>query len=256
MKDLLVVILCYAGDVDQVQYQLGSYTHHDASVLLLSPEDAPAVIDHPQMTNHSAGLSGWKGPHVAFKLMDHWRIMLEHPQNWFLVHEPDSVCLSSELPSEILGREDVLWSMALGEPNQPFTNYNAPWFGHRNVFEMMLREAEEHVEEWNDAWGAAESSDGQPGEGMGNSEMISTVLHSLSTHSKFDEEWLRGHPPLTLPIEERVVSGGRLPRSVWAYQENDPQMLLRATREGAWFVTGIKTTELYDQLLLAHEGAP
>jgi hypothetical protein len=111
-------------------------------------------------------------------------------------------------------------------------NYNAPWFGHRSVFEWMLRESEQHVEEWNDAW----SQNG--GDGMGNSEMISTILGAD-----------RGE-------QVTQVRGGRLPRSVWAYQENDPWTMIQSVREGAWFVTGIKTRTMYDMLIEAHEGAP
>mgnify|MGYP003429334334 CR=1 FL=1 len=247
-EDLLVVVLCYAGDAAQVEHQLGSYTHHGAPVLALSPADAPAWI--PGIENQCAGLSGWKGRHVAYKLMAHWQIMLEYPKTWFLVHESDSVCLSPELPEEIFERDDVLWSMALGEPNQPGTNYNAPWFGHRNVFERMLRESKAHVEEWHQAWSSVEfTSDGTPGEGMGNSEMISTVLGHSNEPCEFDG--LRGHEP----CHSKDLQGGRLPRSVWTYQEGDPGLLLRSVQEGAWFVTGLKSPALYSDLVQAYEAA-
>jgi hypothetical protein len=223
----LIAVLCYDGDADQVEHQLPSYTHHGSRVLLLSPQDAPVSLPHPQVTCISAGLSGWKGKHVAYKLMDHWEIMLERAEDWFLVHEPDSVCLSPELPEEIYERDDLLWSMALGEPNQPGVNYNAPWFGHRKVFERMLRESEQHVDEWDAAWSA------NGGAGMGNSEMVSTVLGADRGHAE-------------------GIQGARLPSSVWVYQENDPALLLRSAAQGVRFVTGIKTRELYDQLVQAY----
>jgi hypothetical protein len=227
VDNTLVVVLCYDGDADQVSHQLESYTHHGGDVLLLSPIDAPVQIDHPQVTCISAGLSGWKGRHVAFKLMDHWETMLDRSEDWFLVHEPDSVCLSKELPEEIYQREDLLWSMALGEPNQPGVNYNAPWFAHRRVWSRMLRESEQHVEEWDAAWSA------NGGAGMGNSEMISTILGA--------DRGLEGG-----------IQGARLPSSVWAYQENDPALMLRSAAQGVRFVTGIKTPQMYEQLVQAY----
>lgn len=98
-EDTLVVVHCYAGDQEQVEFMLPKYLHHDAPVLLLSPEDAPVKLDHPQVTCRSAGLAGWKGIHTLRRQIEHMEIAAEFPKRYFLLNDSDSVCLSADLPT-------------------------------------------------------------------------------------------------------------------------------------------------------------
>ena len=210
MMSLLVVVLCYDGDQDQVQRQLPLYQHHGAPVLALSPEDAPANIQG--VANRSGGLSGWKGAHVAHKLLLHWKMILEEPQDWFLMHEPDTLCLRPDLPDYIFESEDVFWCI---NPQREGGIHSPPWFCHRKVLKQLVAAADEHIEEWNRHWGAPEPD----GAGMGNSEMMSTAVYASGV------EW------------------NSFPEYAWTYKEGDLGGIIQAVQSGAYWLHGMKTAE-------------
>src|SRR3990172_8792879 len=95
--DTLVVVHCYAGDIGRVLTFLPKWLHHGCPVLMLSPEDAPVQIDHPQVTCRSAGLAGWKGEHTIYRQIEHWRIASEFSQRYLLLNDSDSMCLESRI---------------------------------------------------------------------------------------------------------------------------------------------------------------
>jgi hypothetical protein len=225
--DLLVAVLCYSGDEAQVRHQLPSYLHHGAPVLILSPVDAPVHIDSPGVTNRTAGLSGWKGPHVAYKMWYHWQIMLEQPKNWFLIHEPDTLCLAPELPPELFHRTDVMWSNT-DNPNGEGRMLSPPWLCHREVLERLVKATDERMHDWNKAW-SNESGRASQGEGMGNSEMVSQACGDLG------------------------IEGAALPHIVWTYKESDRVGLLHAVSNGAIFIHGLKEPDTYDVLVKLRE---
>lgn len=109
-EDTLVVVHCYVGDVEQVEFMLPKFLHHDCRVLVLSPEDAPVEISHPRVTNRSAGKAGWKGLHTIERQMAHLEIIREFPERFLLLNDSDSVCLYGEIPSYLYEAPDVFWS--------------------------------------------------------------------------------------------------------------------------------------------------
>ena len=217
--DLLVAVLCYSGDVGQVEYQLNWYLHHGAQVLLLSPEDAPACIDHPQIKCASKGVNGWAGRDACLRFREHIRIMLDEPKTWFLVNESDSVCLSAELPEYLFARTDTVWCTKFG--SIPEGNYNTPppWFGHRDMWETALRLMDTRIEEW------FAESDRHEGWGHGTGELIAECV--------FTGE----------------VRGDVYKDSGWNHGESDPSALWAAAERGAAFLTGFKRTSTFDEII-------
>jgi hypothetical protein len=140
--DTLVVVHCYEGDAPNITGLLPWYLHHGCPVLILSPEDSPVKIDHPNVTCRSAGSKGWKGAHTILRQIEHWRITLDYPQKWFLLNDADSMCLSADLPGYLYEDPKVLWSNVItGVPN-PSINYEPPYFVSQQVLSLIMTEAD------------------------------------------------------------------------------------------------------------------
>jgi hypothetical protein len=146
-EDTLVVVHCYQGDQHQVQMLLPNFTHHGCPVLLLSPEDSPVSMVHPQVEYASAGLRGWKGPQTVHRQVAHWKLALARPQSWFFLNDSDSLCLTPDLPGYLYSDSSKLWCNVLChedvhlETDQP--NLNPPYFMHRRVLEQFVAKADE-----------------------------------------------------------------------------------------------------------------
>jgi hypothetical protein len=147
VQDTLVVVHCYAGDAGQVQSMLNIWTQHHLPVLVLSPENAPVTIDHPLVTNASAGEAGWKGPHTIKRQIAHWKLALETGHDWFLLNDSDSVCLSEDIPEYLFADTTIFWSNVLcheeehQDDDQP--NFNPPYFLSRQLLTQLIDAAEE-----------------------------------------------------------------------------------------------------------------
>lgn len=147
--DTRVVICCYAGDASQVTSMLPLYTQHGCPLLVLSPEEpATARVDIPNVESRYGGKQcyiGWDG---VERMKRHLRICLEYPENFFLIHDADSILLDPEIPAEWYADPNVLWSNRVdnGVPeqqrgfarNMPHIAFHPPWFLSRKVIERLL----------------------------------------------------------------------------------------------------------------------
>jgi hypothetical protein len=146
-KDTLVVLHCYAGDEAQVRSMLNIWTHHDLPLLVLSPENAPVTIDHPLVMNATAGEAGWKGPHTIKRQIAHWKLAAETGRSWYLLHDSDSVCLSTDIPEYLYSDPNIFWSNVLchedqhQDSDQP--NFNPPYFLSRDLLLRLIAVAED-----------------------------------------------------------------------------------------------------------------
>jgi len=146
--DVLVVVHGYSGDVGWTQEMLGLVLHHERPVLLLSPEDAPAIVDHPKVTCKQGGLRGWQGPEAVHRQIEHWRIALGHDDaDWFLLNDADSFVIEPEIPDYMFEEQDVLWCTPIGHfgnwrgeagGDNPWPNLQPPYFAHRRWFDRAL----------------------------------------------------------------------------------------------------------------------
>lgn len=152
--DTLVAVHCYKGDREQVVYTLPKYQHHGCPVLVLSPDDSRVKL--AGVRNKSAGQAGWKGLHTIERQIAHLRILADHPERYFLLHDADSVCLAEDLPRYLYdpANEHIFWSnegcdsvirklrgewTAQDELNQTL---QPPYFFSRDVLHKVLEVAE------------------------------------------------------------------------------------------------------------------
>jgi hypothetical protein len=146
--DTLVVVHCYSGDAEQVKNALPIYLSHECPVLILSPEDAPVIIDHPGVECRQAGKRGYFGQDSLDRQRAHLEILLEYPQTYFLLNDSDSVCLSPEIPAYLYARANgTVWSNEVreGRPHEseyPKIAFHPPYFMTRNTIKRMLAVAD------------------------------------------------------------------------------------------------------------------
>ena len=147
-KNTRVAVCCYACDAPQVSGALPLLLHHECPVVILSPTDAPFTLDHPGIENRTGGQRQYTGQLSLDRQREHMKILLEYPEDFFLMHDADSVCLSPKIP-DYLYREDVLWSNLVVDnvPGRergfymdgfPRLAFQPPYFLSRKVIERLL----------------------------------------------------------------------------------------------------------------------
>lgn len=147
-EDTRIAICCYAGDQHQVIKSLGQYLHHQRPVVVLSPVDSKAEIRYAGIENRFGGLRAYIGQASLDRQREHLRILLEFPENRFLIHDADSVCLEPKLPDYLYAEPDLVWSNVVndGIPEHqpaypqgfPHIAFQPPYFLSRKTIEAML----------------------------------------------------------------------------------------------------------------------
>lgn len=133
---------------------LGLYLHHECPVTFLSPEDAPCSItySYERVDNRHAGKRGQLGPDAWERHLAFLKILLTYPENHFLIHESDSLCLDPKIPDYLYAAPDVVWSNTgvstedhwPGFPADSLKmSFQAPWFFSRKIIEAMVHVAPE-----------------------------------------------------------------------------------------------------------------
>jgi hypothetical protein len=108
-SDTRIAVCCYAGDGNQVGGALPFLWHHKCPITILSPDDQPFTIDHPMIDNRCGGKRAYTGQLSLDRQWEQLKILLTYPEDFFLIHDADSICLSPKIP-DYLYAEDVLWS--------------------------------------------------------------------------------------------------------------------------------------------------
>lgn len=150
-ENTLIAICCYAGDAHQMNIPL--YTHHECPVVVLSPVDSQAIVDHPGVECRFGGKRAYIGQDSLDRQVEHLKILLTYPHEFFMIHDSDSVCLDAELPKYLYDEPDLVWS------NQVFDNipehqphipdgwpkvaFQPPYFLSRKTIEKMLAVADD-----------------------------------------------------------------------------------------------------------------
>jgi len=150
----LVAICGYAGDAQQIKNFLPYYLHHQTPVLILSPSDSPItareVPARPQIRYQSGGKRAYVGQESLDRQIEHLKILLTRPEEYFLVHDSDSICLSPELPKYLYAEPQVLWSNVVSDEMHPRAEdypfprlaFQPPYFFTRGVIEKLLAVAD------------------------------------------------------------------------------------------------------------------
>lgn len=142
-EDTLVAVSGYLGDIHQVEQNLSLYLHHRCPVLVLSPADAPIIsVSNPDVHCAWVGRREWAGAKSLDRHVEYLKILWAMPQNWFLFHDSDSVCLESQLPQCIYA-EKAAWSnevrdLNIGKSHLEKIACQPPYFFHREVLRQML----------------------------------------------------------------------------------------------------------------------
>lgn len=144
-----VAVHCYAGDGHQVESMLPLYLHHGCPVTILSPENSKfEITGDPLVTNRFGGKRCAIGQDALDRQRAHLRLLLDFDEEYFLIHDSDSVCLSPRLPTCLYDEPDILWSNLLEDkiahqqkfypPDFPHIAFQPPWFMSRKTIEAML----------------------------------------------------------------------------------------------------------------------
>lgn len=159
--DTRVSIHAWAGDIQRVHDTLDVHLAHECPITLMSPADSHAIIEHPRVTCRFAGyregsLSEWNdGRQVSVGQLSFERqrlqmidLLASSSENFFLMNDSDSVCLSAELPKYLYEQPDVLWANVVHDriPHQrpaygtewPTAAFQPPFFMSRWTMGRLL----------------------------------------------------------------------------------------------------------------------
>lgn len=152
-ENTLVSIHGYAGDAHQMRYLLPYYLHHKCPVVIVSPTDAPitpaVLAGRPgQLQYRTGGKRCYVGPESLTRQWEHLKILLTFPQQWFLMNDSDSVCLSPKIPEYVYHSPEVLWSNVVSDAmhdhkrapdyKYPHLAFQPPYFCSRQVIEKLV----------------------------------------------------------------------------------------------------------------------
>lgn len=143
-EDTRVIICCYAGDMHQLHMPV--YLQHGCPVTVLSPDDSRAEI--PGVDCKFGGKRAYIGQDSLDRQHEHLKLMLTYPENFFLIHDSDSVLLDAKIPDYLYAEPDVVWSNqvedAIPEHQDTFLEgwphiaLQPPYFLSRKTIEAMV----------------------------------------------------------------------------------------------------------------------
>lgn len=145
----LVSVHCYAGDQSQVENAMPYYLHHGCPVVVLSPVDSPIkqVAAAPTVICRQGGSRAYVGELSLTRQLEHMRMLLEYPFEYFLMNDSDSVCLSPQIPRYVYNEPEVLWSNEVSDMMHnrllsyrlPRLAFQPPYFISRRNIEKILK---------------------------------------------------------------------------------------------------------------------
>jgi hypothetical protein len=112
-----VAVCGYAGDAHQVTSAMRMFQHHGCPVTVLSPVDAK--IEIPGIDCRFGGMREYIGQLSLDRQREHLRILSTYPEEFFLINDSDSLCLSPKIPQYLYNEPDFLWSNLIND-NMPF----------------------------------------------------------------------------------------------------------------------------------------
>jgi hypothetical protein len=126
--------------------------HHECPVTILSPEDSQVIVDRPGINYRFGGRRAYIGQDSLDRQRRHLGILLEYPENYFMVHDSDSVCLDAKIPDYLYAEPDLLWSNQVFDDipehqgqfgDWPRVAFQPPYFLSRRTIEAMLAVADD-----------------------------------------------------------------------------------------------------------------
>lgn len=155
-----VAVHCYQGDAPLVESLLPLHRRHGLPITIISPEDSQVWL--PGVDCRQGGLRQSVGPLAIARQREHMRILLTYPEDFFLMHDSDSLCVSAALPTYLYVEPTVLWSnlvingnlseQAAYAPGVPKLALQPPVFASRGVIEALLAVTEAPMDGFIDHW--------------------------------------------------------------------------------------------------------
>lgn len=130
--NLLVVCHCYAGDRRQVVELLPMMEHHKAPIVIISPRDSQVHGIGPHICR-AAGKRAYIGQDSWDRQWLQLKVLLEYPQQWFLLNDADSFVIPAKLPDYLFEDENCVWSNEVTDFRRPGEMFNdrgkmvGPW---------------------------------------------------------------------------------------------------------------------------------
>lgn len=147
-ENTLITVHAYAGDKHQVESLMPFYLHHEAPVIVMSPDDSriERVDAAPHVITRYAGKRAYIGQDSLDRQLLHMKIALEHPFDFFLMNDSDSFCISAELPKYLYDESNFFWSNECGDPRThpttlPRIAMQPPYWVSRKNLEKMVEAA-------------------------------------------------------------------------------------------------------------------
>lgn len=142
---LLVSVHGYDGDSHQIRNMLKLQEHHEAPVVIFSPEDSPIKKMGPHICRF-VGRRQYIGQLSLDRQREQLTALMEYPFDWFLSNDSDSLCLEPKLPAYLFERKDVLWSNVVSDamharpPGYPWPQlaFQPPYFFSRDVLRRLI----------------------------------------------------------------------------------------------------------------------
>lgn len=158
-KDLLVAVFCYQGDRRQVDELMPFFEHHKAPIVIVSPDDSKVTKVGPHICVR-AGKKGYIGQHTWDRQRDQMEQLLQFPQQWFLLNDADSFCVTPEIPSSLFRDDNTVYSNQVDDFRKPGESWQGmppwpkdyhkgypliamqpPYFLHRNAMKKIVDKA-------------------------------------------------------------------------------------------------------------------
>lgn len=154
-----VVVCCYAGDAHQIN--MPAMLRHECPVTLLSPEDAPVSIEMLVGNWNSpvtidckfGGKAAYIGQDSLDRQIEHFKILLTYPEQFFLLHDSDSVLLDAKIPDYLYAEPGIVWSNQVDDAipehqatfpeGWPHVAFQPPYFISRDAIEKMVAVADD-----------------------------------------------------------------------------------------------------------------
>src|SRR5437899_2767616 len=97
---------------------------HECPVIVMSPDNSriDRLASAPTVITRYAGQRAYIGQESLDRQIEHMRIALAHPYDFFLMNDSDSFCLSPEIPSYVYS-DDYIFANAVGEPRPHASPY-------------------------------------------------------------------------------------------------------------------------------------
>ena len=165
--DTRLAICCYQGDAPLVMGTLDLHKRHGCPITILSPEDSPVLLPGidcragspvllPGIDCRAGGKAGHTGAHTLERQRRHLEILVdETPENHFMIHDSDSICLDAKFPDYLYAEPDMVWSNQVNDDipqhqatfpaGWPHVAFQPPYFLSRKTIKAMLAVADQVV---------------------------------------------------------------------------------------------------------------